>query len=153
MTFVTFFILQQTFLVTLSLWANKKGLSFCISIWTHSVCKEFKLLVYMSRTGSIFSLSANILIIKKTLSASLQKRDLLRTDYNKLHYVSLGWQITFQKADSGFWDFLHQMTHEELTTKIFCTNEGTIFQEPYLIRSEFYPFWNEKAHNRMITAV
>lgn len=54
------------------------------------------------------------------------------------------WQITFQKADSGFWDFLYEATHEELTTKIFCTNEGAIFWESYLIRSEFHPFWKKK---------
>lgn len=70
----------------------------------------------------------------------LQKRGLARMDYIKLHYIYPGQEITFQKADSGFWDFLHQTTHEELTAKIFCTNVGTILQETYLIRSEFHPF-------------
>lgn len=35
--------------------------------------------------------------------------------------------ITFHEADSGLGKLLHQPTHEELTAKILCTNEGTVF--------------------------
>lgn len=63
-----------------------------------------------------------------------------RADYNILRYIYPEQRITFQEADSGFWDFLHQATHEEFTAKIFCTNEGAIFWESYLVRGEFHPF-------------
>lgn len=51
--------------------------------------------------------------------------------------------ITFHEADPRLRKLFHQATHEELAAKIFCTNEGTIFQKPDLIRCEFNPFCRE----------
>lgn len=60
---------------------------------------------------------------------------------NMLWITVLHCYVTFQIADSRFWQLLHSPSHEELTVKVFWTNGGSVFWYSHLVRGELCPLY------------
>lgn len=53
--------------------------------------------------------------------------------------------VTLHIADPSLWELLHQSSHEELASKVFCANRCSIFQQTNFIRSELQPLYGNSS--------
>lgn len=57
-------------------------------------------------------------------------------------HLSLQATVTLHIADPSLWEPLHHPSHKEFTSKMFCTDRCSVFQETDFIRSELQPLYS-----------
>lgn len=70
----------------------------------------------------------------------LKSTSLFQVDHLAFYAI-----VTLHVADPSLWEPLHKPSHKEFTSKMFCADRCSIFQETDFIRSELQPLYGDNS--------